>query len=140
MTAARTLHIEVVLTYPVCAGMVTMAHIKRRTSMKTWSNVAIAVVMSVFVAGITGCASDSNRRGVDQTGEVVSDSWITTKVKSDLAVEKDVSATHIKVKTVEGVVTLSGSANSQAEAEKAVRVASEIKGVKSVVNNIEIRS
>lgn len=108
--------------------------------MKTWSNVAIALVMSVFVAGITGCASDSNKRGIDETGAVVSDSWITTKVKSDLAVEKDVSATHISVKTVEGVVTLSGTAKSQAEADKAVQVAGQINGVKSVVNNIEIKS
>ena len=108
--------------------------------MKTWSNVAIALVMSVFVAGITGCASDSDRRGMDSTGEVVSDSWITTKVKSDLAVEKDVSATNISVKTVDGVVTLSGKASSQAEADKAVRVAGQINGVKSVVNNMDVRS
>ncbi len=108
--------------------------------MKTWSNVAIALVMSVFVAGITGCASDSNRRGMDSTGEVVSDSWITTKVKSDLAVEKDVSAMNISVKTVDGVVTLSGKASSQAEADKAVRVAGQINGVKSVVNNLDVRS
>ena len=108
--------------------------------MKTWSNVAIALVMSVFVAGITGCASDSNRRGMDSTGAVVSDSWITTKVKSDLAVEKDVSAMNISVKTVDGVVTLSGKASSQAEADKAVRVAGQINGVKSVVNNLDVRS
>ena len=108
--------------------------------MKTWSNVAIALVMSVFVAGITGCASDSNRRGVDSTAEVASDSWITTKVKSDLAVEDDVSATRIHVKTVDGVVTLSGTAESQAEADKAVQVAGQIKGVKSVVNNLEVKS
>ena len=104
------------------------------------SNVFIALVMSVFVAGITGCASDSNRRGVDQTGEVISDSWITTKVKSDLAVESDVSATHISVKTVDGVVTLSGKASSQAEVNKAIQVAGQIKGVKSVVNELEVRS
>ena len=108
--------------------------------MKTWSNIAIALVMSVFVAGITGCASDSDRRGVDQTGEVVSDSWITTKVKSDLAVENDVSATNIRVKTVDGIVTLSGKASSQAEADKAMQVAGQIKGVKSVVNELDVRS
>lgn len=108
--------------------------------MKT-SNVFIALVLSVFVAGITGCASDSSdRRGVDQTGEVVSDSWITTKVKSDLAVERDVSATNIRVKTVDGVVTLSGKASSQAEADKAIQVAGQIKGVRSVVNELDVRS
>jgi hyperosmotically inducible periplasmic protein len=98
--------------------------------------VAFAAVLAV---GVTGCASDSHR-GVEDTGAIASDSWITTKVKSDLAVEKDVSATHIQVDTYEGVVTLSGTAASQAEADKAVSVARDIKGVKSVVNNIQIKS
>ena len=107
--------------------------------MQTWSKLGIALVVSVLAAGVTGCASD-NHRGIESTQEVVSDSWITTKVKSDLAVEKDVSATSISVKTVEGVVTLSGTASNQAEADKAMQVASKIKGVQSVVNNISVKS
>ena len=70
----------------------------------------------------------------------MSDSWITTKVKSDFAVEKGVPATSIHVDTYEGVVTLSGKVENQAEADKAVRVASEIKGVKSVVNKMQVKS
>ena len=109
--------------------------------MKTRSHVAAAIFVTALLgAGITGCATDSNTRGVDETGAVVSDSWITTKVKSDLAVEKDVSATHIHVQTYEGVVTLSGTAASQAEVDKAIRVTSEIQGVKSVVNNIQVKT
>ena len=104
------------------------------------TNVFIALVMSVFVVGITGCATDSDTRGVDQTGAVASDSWITSKIKGDLAVEKDVSATTISVKTVEGVVTLSGKAKSQAEADRAAQIASQIEGVKSVVNQIQVSS
>ena len=107
--------------------------------MKTWSNVVAAIFASILVFGVVGCASDHNRRGVDETGAIVSDSWITTKVKSDLALQKDVSATSIHVDTYEGVVTLSGKVKSQAEADKAVQVAREIKGVKSVVNNIQVR-
>ena len=108
--------------------------------MKTWSNVVAAIFASILVFGAAGCASDHNRRGVDETGAIVSDSWITTKVKSDLAVAKDVSATSIHVDTYEGVVTLSGKVKNQAEADKAVQVARGIKGVKSVVNNIQVRS
>ena len=108
--------------------------------MKTWSNVVAAIFASILVFGAAGCASDHDRRGIDDTGAVVSDSWITTKVKSDLAVEKDVSATSIHVDTYEGVVTLSGKVENQAEADKAAHVAREIKGVKSVVNNIQVRS
>jgi hyperosmotically inducible protein len=108
--------------------------------MKTWQNVAAALVASVFLAAAGGCASDSNSRGVEDTGAIASDSWITTKVKSDLAVEKDVSATAIHVDTYEGVVTLSGTVDTQAESQKAEQVAREIKGVKSVVNNLQVKS
>jgi hyperosmotically inducible protein len=108
--------------------------------MKTLSKVAGALLVSVLVLGAAGCAQDSNRRGVDQTGEVVSDSWITTKVKTDILADKQVSATHIHVKTVDGVVTLSGTTDSQADIDRAIQDANSVKGVKSVVNNIEIKS
>jgi hyperosmotically inducible periplasmic protein len=109
--------------------------------MKTWSNLAAAFAVCALLGGVAGCASDDpNRRGVDQTGEIASDSWITTKVKSELAVEEDVSATRIHVETYEGVVTLSGTAESQTEADRAVALASQVKGVKSVVNNLEVKS
>ena len=108
--------------------------------MKTWTKLGAALLVSALMVGVTGCASDSNKRGVDSTGEVASDSWITTKVKSDLAVEKDVSATHIHVKTYNGVVTLSGYTKSQAESDRAVEITNKIEGVKSVVNNLEVKS
>ena len=108
--------------------------------MKTLSKVAGALLVSVLVLGAAGCAENSNRRGIDQTGEVVSDSWITTKVKTDLIADKQVSGHEIHVKTVDGVVTLSGTADSQAEIDRAVQDANQVKGVKSVVNNIQVKS
>ena len=108
--------------------------------MKTWSNVVAAIFASILVFGVAGCASDHDKRGIDETGAVASDTWITTKVKSDLAIEKDVDATDIGVHTYQGVVTLSGDVDNQAEADKAVRVATEIKGVKSVVKKMHVKS
>ncbi len=108
--------------------------------MKTWTKLGAALLVSALMVGVTGCASDSNTRGVDSTGAVASDSWITTKVKSDLAVEKDVTSTSIHVKTYNGVVTLSGYTKSQAESDRVIAVTSKIDGVKSVVNNMEIKS
>ena len=105
--------------------------------MRTWSNLAAAVFVSVLALGVAGCA-DSHKRGVSDTGEVVTDSWITTKVKSELVADKQVTATHIHVKTTDGVVTLSGSAKSQDEANRAVEDAKGIKGVKSVVNSMDV--
>lgn len=60
------------------------------------------------------------------------DAWITTKVKTEFGTTKGVSATDIKVSTNDGVVTLSGTVASQAEKDRAERVAQLVKGVKSV--------
>ena len=58
----------------------------------------------------------------------VTDTWITTKVKTDLLATKDVSGTEIK----DGVVTLAGTVATQAEVDKAVASAKAIKGVTRV--------
>lgn len=72
--------------------------------------------------------------------EAVSDATITTKVKAELAREKDVSATRIHVDTDNGVVKLSGIARSRQEADRAASIAKGTKGVVSVDNNIQVAS
>jgi hyperosmotically inducible protein len=69
----------------------------------------------------------------------VSDTWITTKVKAKFAENKEVKGHNISVKTVNGVVQLSGFAGSADESSKAASLAGEIKGVKSVSNDIKIK-
>jgi hyperosmotically inducible protein len=51
-----------------------------------------------------------------------------------------VHSTDIHVKTVDGVVTLTGTTSSQADIDRAVQDANSVKGVKSVVNKLEIKS
>jgi hyperosmotically inducible protein len=62
----------------------------------------------------------------------VDDTWITTKVKSKFEAAKGVKAHDISVSTTDGVVTLTGTATSKAEKNRAVRLAKGVKGVKSV--------
>jgi hyperosmotically inducible protein len=108
--------------------------------MKTLSKMAGGLlVVSMLALGAAGCANDSNRRGVSDTGEVASDSWITTKVKSKIAADHPSSVAHIHVKTYDGVVTLSGTADNQSDIDRAMQDANGIKGVKSVVNNVEVK-
>jgi hyperosmotically inducible protein len=66
------------------------------------------------------------------SNEPVTDSWITTKVKADLLASSNVPGTEVKVETVNGVVSLSGTVATKAEHDKAVRVTQQIKGVKRV--------
>ena len=73
--------------------------------------------------------------------ENVSDAIITTKIKAEFAKDKQVSAMSVKVDTDDkGVVTLSGTAKSTAEADQAARIARDTKGVTSVKNDIVIQA
>ncbi len=60
------------------------------------------------------------------------DTWITTKVKAELATAKDVKASDISVETNDGMVTLSGMVPTKSEKTRAVKQAKAVKGVKSV--------
>lgn len=75
--------------------------------------------------------STSTRSNETVPGKV-DDSWITTKVKSKLAAAKGVKASDISVNTTDGAVTLTGTATSKAEKNRAEHIAKGVKGVKSV--------
>ncbi|MDE2271783.1 MAG: BON domain-containing protein [Xanthomonadaceae bacterium] len=64
--------------------------------------------------------------------EAVSDAWITTKVKTDLATTKGIESTKVSVTTVDGVVTLTGVLPTELAVKKAIAVTRSIKGVKGV--------
>lgn len=69
---------------------------------------------------------------MDNAEQAVSDTWITSKVKSSFIADKALSALDIKVETNEGVVSLSGVVASDAERDLAISTAEGIKGVKAV--------
>jgi osmotically-inducible protein OsmY len=73
-----------------------------------------------------------------KTGEVVTDAAITSAVKTKFLAEPGVPGTSINVDTNDHVVTLTGTVKSKAEAEKAVRIARDTKGVKRVVNHLKV--
>lgn len=81
----------------------------------------------------------ANQASKPTVGEVIDDAVITTRIKTEMAKDKEVSATSIKVETDRGVVKLSGTAKSKAEAEKAVVIAQSVKGVASVKNDIVVQ-
>jgi osmotically-inducible protein OsmY len=92
------------------------------------------VVMGVLIAGLTGCAGSGQK-----SGAYVDDSWITTKVKSEMIANNDVAARNISVDTTKGVVTLTGTAATAQEANKAAEIARGIEGVKAVENDIRVQ-
>lgn len=96
-------------------------------------------VLGSVLAPVAAYAADSDTdRSKPKT--FVKDSVITTKIKTKLAAEHLGSAKHIKVDTDKnGVVWLSGTANSQEEMNKAVEIARNTEGVKSVKSDLKVQ-
>lgn len=99
-------------------------------------------LLSLMITGViaattvVGCAVTREQSTV---GEYVDDATITTQVKAKFADDKTVSAMAISVETLRGTVQLSGFAKTAAERSQAEAIASRVKGVKAVQNNIVIR-
>lgn len=66
------------------------------------------------------------------------DTEITTKVKSAIFSEPGLKTLQISVDTVKGVVTLSGTVDSQGNSDKARSLAGAVTGVKEVINKLVV--
>ena len=74
-----------------------------------------------------------------KSDQPVKDSYITTKVKAELAKDKGTKARDIHVTTKDGVVMLDGSVATDAEKELAEQDAKKIKGVVGVHNGLTVQ-
>jgi hyperosmotically inducible protein len=90
----------------------------------------------MLIATFTACDSASKQSG---TGEYVDDSVITTKVKSMLAADDFLKSFEISVETYKGIVQLSGFVDSQKAVDTAGQIARNVKGVKSINNNLNVK-
>jgi len=119
---------------------------------------ALAAATLAVVAGLTvsGCERDKYAKSTQaptttttttaQTGsesatmgQAFDDTTITTKVKTVLLADPDVKGLEVNVDTKNGIVTLTGLVDTQAQADKAASVAAQTQGVKSVNNNLTKR-
>jgi hyperosmotically inducible protein len=96
--------------------------------------------MRKYLVALTALSLTSAVAWADTHGshQPVKDSYITTKVKAELAADHATKARDIHVATVDGIVTLRGVARSEAEKDRAEKDAMRIKGVRSVDNQIKV--
>lgn len=71
-------------------------------------------------------------------GNVIDDATITGRVKAALLNNPDVAGLKIDVDTFKGVVTLSGSVRTEAEATEALAIARRTPGVADVKSTLQI--
>jgi hyperosmotically inducible periplasmic protein len=134
--------------------------------MKTFENFKLIGISMLIVVGLAACdkpgPAETAGKKIDQTadkagqkigdaadnvgekmstqsvkaGVAIEDTEITAKVKAAIFAEPGLKTLQISVDTVKGVVTLSGTVNSQANRDKAKALASSVTGVKAVENRL----
>jgi len=94
---------------------------------------AIVAVLALLTLG-SGCRAVTGR----SAGQYIDDKAITATVKTKLVAEKASNLTRVGVNTVNGTVYLTGTVDTPQEATRAAQIASEVNGVRSVVNNTQV--
>jgi len=74
-----------------------------------------------------------------KVGGTVTESALTAKIKSKMALDDHVKARAINVDTSGSVVTMTGVVASAAERDRAVRLARDTEGITQVVDRLQIR-
>lgn len=92
------------------------------------------------VENLPGVLSVNNEIVVKSDYPEHSDGWIALKIRSRLLVKGNVSATSTTVNVLDGVATLTGTADNVAQKELTELYAKEIDGVKAVKNDISVRN
>lgn len=91
-------------------------------------------------ASATKKAAKGTKKAVTKTGEVITDGWITSRVKTKFMADEALRASAIDVDTKDNVVTLNGAVPTRAARDKALALASEVEGVDRVVDNLKVTS
>ena len=106
--------------------------------MQAFRTLPVLALVAALGLGVTANAAlaapqtSSSSDHSSSTGQAVSDGWITTKVKSELATTKGVKSMDVTVRTTDGVVTLTGVLATKTDVRKAIAAAKSVKGVKDV--------
>lgn len=120
-------------------------------------NLAVITLSVALTFGLAACdkpeaydesgnkMDQSSDRGGDRMGDqsseadaAITDATITTKVKTDLLTEGNLKSSDISVNTLDGVVTLTGTTDTQDNSDKAKKIASNVTGVKNVLNQLTL--
>lgn len=90
----------------------------------------------VSVLAFSACASGTSR---ESSGEYVDDTVITAKVKAAVFNDANLKFAEINVETFKGRVQLSGFVGSQADIQRAMVIADQVPGMKSIVNDMKLK-
>lgn len=90
------------------------------------------------VADASKKGARATKNAVSKTGEMITDEWIVTRIRTNVANDAALGGSDIKVDVKNNVVTLNGTVPTEAARTKALEVAKDVEGVSRVVNNLKV--
>jgi hypothetical protein len=99
--------------------------------IRTFKMLAVTLVILFFM---TGCQAMTG----ETMGQNLDDGVLTSSVKTQLASDKLVTLSRVGVETNNAVVYLTGEVETGEQKSHIGSVASQVKGVKQVVNNLQV--
>lgn len=124
-----------------CLDMAKASHIASVNDAKEGRRMADTRQTGIDCSAMTGgdkVACETRSKSA-QARDSMADTMITTKVKTELLAEPSLKSLDVNVETTNGTVMLSGFVPSQAEVDKAVDVARNVKGVNKVQSSLRIK-
>jgi hyperosmotically inducible protein len=103
------------------------------TSLAVGSSLLLAATLAnLSLAQAADAPATATPTPAEKTTRVVTDSWITTKVKAEILANSVSKAFKVSVKTKSGAVRLKGKLPSQDAIDLVKMIAEKVEGVKSV--------
>lgn len=109
-------------------GSVPQFHQRNKASQLAWKVPGVKEVINEI---------EVNQKSFN---ERTSDSYMAMQIRSKLLFEKDLRSVNYTVDVNKGIVFLAGIAQDQHELDKAIDIASKVKGVKKVVSHVTLRT
>jgi hyperosmotically inducible protein len=99
--------------------------------IRTFKILTVTLAVLFFLNGCQAMTGET-------AGQNIDDGTLTTYVKTQLAGERLNTLSRVGVETNNGIVYLTGEVETATEKSRAGTVASQVKGVKKVVNNLQV--
>jgi hyperosmotically inducible periplasmic protein len=96
---------------------------------------SLTVLLTVLTLLAVGCRSTTGQ----SVGQNIDDKTLLASVKSKLVADKASNLTRVNVDVTNGTVYLTGNVESAEQKSRAEQIAHDVKGVRSVVNNLQIQ-
>jgi hyperosmotically inducible protein len=99
-------------------------------------NYAVATAMAAAMISLVGCMAPGTP---EYPATSFDDANVSAQIRTALVNEAMFKVNQIRIETVNGVVTLSGTVQSRPEADRVVEMTKTVQGVKEIRNSMDVR-